>query len=136
METKIFSDRAVASKWGGKLTFVPRADLDKSSIDVLERLDQRFGSARPQSEKEGWKAGVSGVLSATLTLGLIGFLFFQLKGQFKSLKFLEPAQVHGSIEDLVGMAATLFGLTVTECMASCRTLPHVRAVRGCAMIAT
>jgi cell division protease FtsH len=103
METKIFSDRAVASKWGGKLTFVPRADLDKASIDVLERLDQRFGSARPQSEKDGWKAGVSGVLSATLTLGLIGFLFFQLKGQFKSLKFLEPHQVHGSIDDLVGM---------------------------------
>ncbi|MEJ6023344.1 AAA family ATPase [Ramlibacter sp. PS4R-6] len=103
METKIFSERAVNSPWGGKLTFVPRADLDKQSIDVLERLDQRFGNARPQSEKDGWKAGVSGVLSATLTLGLIGFLFFQLKGQFKSLKFLEPTQVHGSIDDLVGM---------------------------------
>jgi cell division protease FtsH len=103
METKIFSDRAVNAKWGGKLAFVPRADLDKQSIEVLERLDQRFGNARPQSEKDGWKAGVSGVLSATLTLGLIGFLFFQLKGQFKSLKFLEPHQVHGSIEDLVGM---------------------------------
>jgi cell division protease FtsH len=103
METKIFSDRAVAAKWGSKLAFVPRADLDKQSLDVLERLDQRFGSARPQSEKDGWKAGVSGVLSATLTLGLIGFMFFQLKGQFKSLKFLEPHQVHGSIDDLVGM---------------------------------
>jgi cell division protease FtsH len=103
METKIFADRAVAAKWGGKLAFVPRADLDKPSLDVLERLDQRFGNARPQSEKDGWKAGVSGVLSATLTLGLIGFLFFQLKGQFKSLKFLEPHQVHGSIDDLVGM---------------------------------
>ncbi|HTH78870.1 MAG TPA: AAA family ATPase [Ramlibacter sp.] len=103
IETKIFTDRAVTSKWGSKLAFVPRADLDKQSTDVLERLDQRFGSARPQSEKEGWKAGVSGVLSATLTLGLIGFLFFQLKGQFKSLKFLEPHQVQGSIGDLVGM---------------------------------
>jgi cell division protease FtsH len=103
METKIFTDRAVTSKWGSKLAFVPRADLDKPSLDVLERLDQRFGSARPQSEKDGWKAGVSGVLSATLTLGLIGFLFFQLKGQFKSLKFLEPQQVQGSIGDLVGM---------------------------------
>ncbi|HUR87976.1 MAG TPA: AAA family ATPase, partial [Ramlibacter sp.] len=103
METKIFAERAVSAPWGGKLAFVPRADLDKPSIEVLERLDQRFGNARPQSEKEGWKAGVSGVLSATLTLGLIGFLFFQLKGQFKSLKFLEPHQVHGSIEDLVGM---------------------------------
>jgi cell division protease FtsH len=103
LETKIFTDRAVNAPWGSKLAFVPRADLDAKSTEVLERLDQRFGSARPQSEKDGWKAGVSGVLSATLTLGLIGFLFFQLKGQFKSLKFLEPQQVHGSIDDLVGM---------------------------------
>ena len=103
METKIFADKAVAAPWGGKLAFVPRADLDKSSIEVLERLDNRFAGARPQSEKDGWKAGVSGVLSAALTVGLLGFLAFQLKGQFKSLKFLEPAQVHGSIDDLVGM---------------------------------
>jgi cell division protease FtsH len=103
LETKIFADKAVNAPWGAKLAFVPRADLDKASLDVLERLDNRFAGARPQSEKDGWKAGVSGVLSATLTLGLIGFLFFQLKGQFKSLKFLEPAQVHGSLDDLVGM---------------------------------
>jgi cell division protease FtsH len=103
METKIFADKAVSAPWGAKLTFVPRADLDKTSIEMLERLDQRFAGARPQSEKDGWKAGVSGTLSAALTLGLLGFLFFQLKGQFKSLKFLEPAQVHGSIDDLVGM---------------------------------
>ena len=103
METKIFADKAVTAPWGGKLGFVPRADLDKESITVLERLDNRFAGARPQSEKDGWKAGVSGVLSAALTVGLLGFLAFQLKGQFKSLKFLEPAQVHGSIDDLVGM---------------------------------
>ena len=103
METKIFADKAVTAPWGGKLMFVPRADLDASSVAMLERLDQRFAGARPQSEKDGWKAGVSGVLSATLTLGLLGFLFFQLKGQFKSMKFLEPGQVHGSIDDLVGM---------------------------------
>jgi len=103
METKIFADRAVNAPWGSKLAFVPRADLDAASVAMLERLDQRFDGARPQSEKEGWKAGVSGVLSATLTLGLIGFLFFQMKGQFKSLKFLEPGNVHGSIDDLVGM---------------------------------
>ena len=82
MESKIFSDRAVQAKWGSKLAFVPRADLDKPSLVVLERLEERFGSARPQSEKDGWKAGVSGVLPATLTLGLLGFLFFQRKGQF------------------------------------------------------
>jgi cell division protease FtsH len=103
METKIFADKAVTAPWGGKLTFVPRADLDKASVEMLERLDNRFAGARPQSEKDGWKAGVSGVLSATLTVGLLGFLFFQLKGQFKTLKFLEPAQIHGSIHDLVGM---------------------------------
>ena len=103
METKIFADKAVTAPWGGKLAFVPRADLDPASIAMLERLDNRFAGARPQSEKDGWKAGVSGVLSATLTLGLLGFIFFQLKGQFKSLKFLEPSHIHGSIDDLVGM---------------------------------
>jgi cell division protease FtsH len=103
IETKIFTDKAVTAAWGSKLDFVPRADLDQASADLLERLDQRFNGARPQSEKDGWKAGVSGVLSAALTVGLLGFLAFQLKGQFKSLKFLEPGQVHGSIEDLVGM---------------------------------
>jgi cell division protease FtsH len=103
IETKIFADKAVASAWAGKLSFVPRADLDAASVDVLEKLDQRFAGARPQSEKDAWKAGVSAVLSATLTLGLLGFLAFQLKGQFKSLKFIEPAQVHGNLDDLVGM---------------------------------
>jgi cell division protease FtsH len=103
METKIFADKAVTAGWGAKLSFVPRADLDKESLAVLERLDHRFEGARPQSEKDGWKAGVSGVLSAALTLGLIGFIAFHLKGQFKSLKFLEPTHVHGSIDDLVGM---------------------------------
>ncbi|MGE4241425.1 AAA family ATPase [Ramlibacter sp.] len=103
METKIFADRAVAAPWGSKLVFVPRSELSKASVAMLERLDERFGSARPQSEKDGWKAGVSGVLSAALTVGLLGFLAFQLKGQFKSLKFIEPSQVQGSIDDLVGM---------------------------------
>lgn len=103
METKIFADRAVSAPWGGKLGFVPRADLDEASVQVLEKLDQRFQGARPQSEKDAWKAGVSAVLSATLTLGLLGFLAFQLKGQFKSLKFIEPHQVQGSLDDLVGM---------------------------------
>jgi len=103
METKIFADKAVSAPWAGKLTFVPRSDLNASSLQLLEKLDQGFAGARPQSEKDAWKAGVSGVLSATLTLGLIGFLFFQLKGQFKSLKFIEPAQVSGSLTDLVGM---------------------------------
>ncbi|ROZ78327.1 AAA family ATPase [Ramlibacter sp. WS9] len=103
METKIFADKAVTARWGSKLAFVPRADVDKASIEMLERLDNRFAGARPQSEKDGWKAGVSGLLSAALTVGLLGFLFFQLKGQFKTLKFLEPSQIHGSIHDLVGM---------------------------------
>jgi cell division protease FtsH len=103
METKIFADKAVTAPWGGKLTFIPRAELSPSSLKMVERLDQRFEGARPQSEKDAWKAGVSGVLSASLTLGLLGFLFFQLRGQHKSLKFIEPAHVQGSIDDLVGM---------------------------------
>ncbi|MES2940021.1 MAG: AAA family ATPase [Pseudomonadota bacterium] len=103
METKIFSDKAVTAAWGGKLVFIPRSELSEASMAMLERLDERFAGARPQSEKDGWKAGVSAVLSATLTVGLLGFLAFQLKGQFKSLRFIEPAQVHGSLDDLVGM---------------------------------
>ncbi|HSW16745.1 MAG TPA: AAA family ATPase [Ramlibacter sp.] len=103
METKIFADKAVTAPWGGKLSFVPRAELSATSQAMAERLDQRFDGARPQSEKDAWKAGVSGLLSASLTVGLLGFLFFQLRGQHKSLKFIEPAQVQGSINDLVGM---------------------------------
>ncbi|MFL6695318.1 MAG: ATP-binding protein, partial [Ramlibacter sp.] len=103
IETKIFADKAVMAPWSGKLSFVPRSDLTAGSVQLLEKLDQGFAGARPQSEKDAWKAGVSGVLSAALTLGLLGFLAFQLKGQFKSLKFIEPAQVNGSLTDLVGM---------------------------------
>jgi cell division protease FtsH len=103
METKIFTDKAVTAPWGGKLTFVPRAELSDSGQALIERLDQRFAGARPQFEKDGWKAGISGVLSVVLTAGLLGFLYFQFKGQFKSLKFVEPTQVLGSIDDLVGM---------------------------------
>lgn len=103
METRIFTDKAVNAPWGSKLVFIPRGELGESSVAMLERLDERFAGARPQSEKDGWKAGVSGVLSAALTLGLLGFLAFHLKGQFKSLRFIEPTQVHGSIDDLVGM---------------------------------
>src|SRR6476661_104345 len=103
IETKIFSDKAVSAPWSGKLSFVPRSDLAPGSVQLLEKLDQGFSGARPQSEKDAWKAGVSGVLSAALTLGLLGFLAFQLKGQFKSLKFIEPAHVSGSLHDLVGM---------------------------------
>ena len=103
METKIFTDKAVNASWGGKMVFIPRTELSPASIEMLERLDERFAGARPQSEKDGWKAGVSGVLSAALTLGLLGFLAFHLKGQFKSLRFIEANQVHGSIDDLVGM---------------------------------
>lgn len=103
METKIFADKAVHAAWGPKMVFIPRGELSATSQDMLEKLDERFAGARPQSEKDGWKAGVSGVLSAALTLGLLGFLAFHLKGQFKSLRFIEPNQVHGSIDDLVGM---------------------------------
>ncbi|WP_153115829.1 AAA family ATPase [Rhodocyclus tenuis] len=103
MESKIFADKAVNAPWGGKLVFIPRSELSASSQALVERLDLRFAGARPQSEKDGWKSAASGVLSVVLTLGLLAFLFFQLRGQFKSLKFIEPTQVQGSIDDLVGM---------------------------------
>jgi cell division protease FtsH len=103
LETKIFSDKAVTALWGARLVFIPRGELSASSLEMIELLDQRFSNARPQVQKDDWKAGVSGVLSVSLTLGVLAFLYFQLRGQFKSLKFIEPAQVHGSIDDLVGM---------------------------------
>ncbi len=103
MENNLFASRATTAPWGNKLAFIPRGELSAASLAVFERLDRRFANARPQIEKDGWKAVVSGVLSVALTVGVLGFLFFQLKGQFKSLKFIEPAQVHGSIDDLVGM---------------------------------
>ncbi|GAB2880708.1 hypothetical protein GCM10027046_06050 [Uliginosibacterium flavum] len=103
METKIFTDKAVDASWGSKLVFIPRSELSPKNRQLVERLDLRFSGARPISEQDGWKAGVSGVLSAALMLSLVGFLFFQLKGQFKSLKFIEPGQINGSIDELVGM---------------------------------
>ncbi|WP_153111621.1 AAA family ATPase [Propionivibrio limicola] len=103
METKIFTDRAVSAPWGQKLDFIPRGELSASQLEVFERLDYRFASARPHLEQANWKAGLSALLSSALMLGLLIFLYSQFKGQFKSLKFIEPSQVQGSIDDLVGM---------------------------------
>ena len=103
MESKIVADKAVTAPWGSKLVFIPRAELQPSAVDLFARLDQRFADARPQSEKDSWRAGVSGMLSVALTLGVLAFLYVQLKAQYKSLKFIEPNQVKGSIDDLVGM---------------------------------
>ncbi|MFD0667326.1 AAA family ATPase [Ramlibacter sp. MAHUQ-53] len=103
LETKIFSDQAVTAPWGARLAFVPRSELSPAAQAMVERLDQRFAGARPQAEKDAWKAGASGLLSGALTLGLLGFLFMQLRGQHKALKFIEPQQVQGSLDDLVGM---------------------------------
>jgi cell division protease FtsH len=103
MESKIIADKAVNAPWGSKLVFIPRAELPSSSLELFARLDQRFADARPQSEKDSWRAGASGALSLLLTLGVLAFLYVQLKAQYKSLKFIEPDQVSGSIDDLVGM---------------------------------
>ena len=103
MESKIVADKAVSAAWGSKMVFIPRAELLSGSRELFARLDQRFADARPQSEKGSWRAGVSGVLSVGLTLGVLVFLYVQLKAQYKSLKFIEPGQVSGSIDDLVGM---------------------------------
>ncbi|CAN5720170.1 hypothetical protein BH11PSE7_BH11PSE7_03650 [soil metagenome] len=103
METRIFSEKAVTAPWGGKLTFVPRSELDEPSAEVLARLEQRFSGARPQSERDAWKGELSALISVGLSVGLMAFLWMQLRGQVKSLKFIEPTQIQGSIDDLVGM---------------------------------
>ena len=103
METKILTDKAVSAPWGAKLTFVPKAALKGESADVFARLEQRFADARPQSEQDAWKAGASALLSATLTAGLLAFLWFQMGGQRKSLKFIPPGHIVGDLRDLIGM---------------------------------
>ena len=103
METQILTDKAVTAAWGSKLRFVPKAALDDASLEVFARLEQRFSQARPQSEQDAWKAGVGAALSASLTLGLLGFLWFQMSGQRKVLRFTAPSQISGHIDDLVGM---------------------------------
>lgn len=103
MESEIFADKAVNASWGNRLSFIPRDEVETANRELFEALDHRFVGARPLSEKQGWRAAASGLLSMALTLGLLVFLVLQLKGQFKSLKFVEPGQVSGSIDDLVGM---------------------------------
>lgn len=103
MESRILADKAVSAPWGGKLFFIPRGELQSSAAALFARLDQRFADARPPSEKEGWRAAASGTLSVALAVGVLAFLYVQIKAQFKSLKFIEPHQVNGSIDDLVGM---------------------------------
>ncbi|NMG27941.1 AAA family ATPase [Aromatoleum evansii] len=103
LETKIFADKAVSAPWSARLAFVPRAELGDNALKVFERLDQRFANGRPRSADDGWRSAVSGVLSTALMLGLLAFLFMQLRGQFKSLKFIEPGHIRGSIDELVGM---------------------------------
>ena len=103
METQILADKAVSAPWGGKLTFVPKAALDSASLQVFARLEQRFAEARPQSEQDSWKAGASALLSVSLTAGLLAFLWFQMSGQRKALKFIPPGEISGGINDLIGM---------------------------------
>ncbi|HEX8963605.1 MAG TPA: AAA family ATPase [Rhodocyclaceae bacterium] len=103
VEMKIFAERAAAAPWGDRIAFIPRGELSPAAAELFERLDQRFASARPQSAKDEWKADASGALSVALAIGLLAFLYVQFRGQFKSLKFIEPGQIHGSIDDLVGM---------------------------------
>ena len=103
MEARIFADKAVTATWAGKLVFIPRSELRAGNLGLIERLDARFSGARPQSEKYAWLSVAGGLLSAVLVLGVLGFVVMQLKGHFKRLRFIEPSQVHGSIDDLVGM---------------------------------
>lgn len=103
METKILTDKAVSAPWSGKLSFVPKDALDRNSAAMLERLEERFALARPQSEQDAWKSGASALLSLGLTGGLLAFFWLQMGGQRKALKFLSGNQITGSIDELVGM---------------------------------
>lgn len=103
MEIRIFTDKAASAPWGRQLAFVPRGELDPETQADFDALDERFANGRPQSANDGWRAALSGVFSAALLFGLLAFLFLQLKGQFKALKFIEPGQIRGSIDELVGM---------------------------------
>lgn len=103
METKLVTDKAVTAAWGGKLVFIPRSELSAGSLGLIERLELRFAGARPPSGKYAWASAATGLMSAALLLGLLGFLYTQFKSQHKTLQFIEPSQVQGSIDDLVGM---------------------------------
>ncbi len=103
LETTVFADKAATAAWGNSLQFIPRAALTPETQDTFDLLDHRFADARPLSEKNGWIAQLSGVLSALMTLGLLAFLYFQMRVQFKTLRFVEPDHVQGAIGDLVGM---------------------------------
>jgi cell division protease FtsH len=103
METRIFTDKAVTATWGGKLAFIPRSELSAGGRRLMERLDLRFSGARPQSEQYAWTTVATSVGSGVLVLGLLAFMSMQFKSQFKRIKFIEPSQVQGSLDDLVGM---------------------------------
>ncbi len=103
LETKILADKAVTAAWGNKLSFVPKAALDAQSADMLSRLENRFAQARPQAEREEWKAAASALVSIGLTAGLLVFLWLQMGGQRKALKFMSPNDIRGSLAELVGM---------------------------------
>ena len=70
---------------------------------MIERLDQRFASARPQSEKDGWKAAYQRRAVGRADLRPAGLPVRPVQGP------VQVAQVHradagaGSIDDLVGM---------------------------------
>ncbi len=103
METRIFTDKALTAPWGARLVFVPYSELDAASLEVFSRLEQRFSGARPQSERDAWKGQLGALVSASLSIGLLAFLWTQLRGNVKALKFIEPSQIQGRMEDLVGM---------------------------------
>jgi cell division protease FtsH len=94
---------AANAPWGRKLVFIPRSELSAGGRTLIKRLDSRFSGARPLSEKYAWATTGGSLLSGGLLLGLLAVLGFHFKGMFKTLKFIEPSEVQGSIDDLVGM---------------------------------
>ncbi len=84
---------------GRQADFVPRP-RSTAPARTCWRASSSVSEARPQSEQDAWKAAPA-LVSAALTVGLLAFLWFQVGGQRKSLKFISPSRL-AATEDLVG----------------------------------
>jgi cell division protease FtsH len=103
LEIQVLAGRAVHAAWGNKLVFIPRAELSAPWSARLEAVDQRLAAANARPGPAGWPAGPGGWISAALLLALVAWALLRLRGSRKALRFIEPHQVEGSLDDLVGM---------------------------------
>lgn len=102
MEMQIFLDRAISAKWGQQLAFVPRSELSQTSREWFAKLDKRFSNARPLSLKSEGMDGAQW-FTILLMLILVVSIVYQMRGMVKPLRFINPRDIEGDINDLVGM---------------------------------